>query len=403
VDAGTVAEEVDVRAVVMGNVTSQGENLRVYVELIDAEKNSTLWGETYTRPRSTVYELEETLSKEIASALGIQLSGGEEERLTRRYTENSEAQEAYLKGKFEFGQSRAEAFQKAIQHFEEAIEKDPNYAPAYAAMADSYISLGQRLRVMPLSEAMPRAEELAMQALEIDDTLAEAHTALAGVKANYYWDWEAAEREYKVALELDPSSSRANNSYGRFVAGWEGRPEKGLLLVKRAQQLDPLRLGLRVSASQLLRSADRYDEAIEQLEMALAANPNFQRAYEMFPGIYERQELYEEAIAAYQKTLTEEEVAGLADAYQASGKEGYWRWMLNYFTEMAKQRYVPSTQFALIYAYLGEKDQFFEQWEKAYQEHEAGVPGPSGGHPAFDPLRDDPRFQDMLRRLNLEP
>ena len=164
----------------------------------------------------------------------------------------------------------------------------------------------------------------------------------------------------------------------------------------------PLRLGLRISAAQLFTSARRYDEAIEQLEMALAANPNFQRAYEMFPYTYEAQGLYEEAIVAHQKILTEEEVASLADAYQTSGKEGYWRRRLDYFTEMAKQEYVGTWIFARIYAHLGEKDQVFEQLEKAYEEHEAGLTGIQTAY-YFDPLRDDPRFQDLLRRMNLEP
>jgi len=401
VNAGTVAKEMDVRSVVTGRMDSLGDYIRISVELLDGENNSTLWGETYNRPRSQLYELEEYISEEIANALGIQLTGEEGERLTKRYTENSEAQEAYLKGQFEFGKSGAEAFRKAIQHFEEAIEEDPNYAPAYAAMAQTYIALGQRIRVMPLTEAMPKAEELAMKALEIDDTLSEAHAALGGVKYNYHWDWEGAEKELKLALELDPSSARANNAYGRFL-GTMGRFEEGIRLVKRSQELEPLFLGRRISAAQLLRQHRRYDEAIEELKVALAVNPNFQRAHESLPFTYEMQGLYEEAIVAYQKTLSEEQVAGLADAYQTSGEEGYWRWRLDYLTEIAKQQYIPSTSFSRIYAYLGEKDRVFEQLEKAYEEHEAGLPQ-IRLHPAYDPIRDDPRFHDLLLRMNLEP
>ena len=236
---------------------------------------------------------------------------------------------------------------------------------------------------------------------EIDDTLAEAHVVLGQVKRNYYWDWEGAEKEHKLAVELDPSSSEANNSYGRFL-GRMGRFEEAIRLVKRAQQLDPLFLGRRISAAQLFMEARRYDEAIKELEMALAANPNFQRAYEMLCFTYEWQGLYQEAIAAYQKTLTEEEVASLADAYQTSGKEGYWRWWLDYWKERAKQEYVGPWRFAIIYAHLDEKDQVFEQLEKAYEGHESGLPAIRTA-PAFDPLRDDPRFQDLLRRMNLEP
>ncbi len=401
IDAGTVAREVDVRAVVMGTMASQGQNLRIYVELVDAENNNTLWGETYTRPRSAVYELEETLSKEIAEALGVQLSGEEEERLTKRYTENSEAQEAYLKGRFELAKVTQESQENALQHFEEAIAIDPNYASAYAAMAETYDYLG-RNRVIPSSEANLKVEELAMKALEIDDKFGEAHAILGRVKGSLYWDWEGAEREYKLALELDPSSSRAHNNYARFLGG-RGRFEEAIFLMRRAQKLDPLLLGRRISSAELFTQARRYDEAIEELEMALAANPNFQRAYEVFPFVYSRQGLYEEAIAALQKsigrrgstrsgTLSEEEVASLADAYQSSGKEGYWRWWLDY-----------GGPGPIIYAYLGETDQVFEQLEKAYEERDANGLRGLQTHPAYDPLRDDPRFQDLLRRMNLEP
>jgi Tfp pilus assembly protein PilF len=370
-----------------------GENIRISVELVDGQNNSTLWGETYTRPRSALYELEETLSREIADALGVQLTGEEGERLSKRYTENVEAHEAYLKGQLEMSRG---GWQKALPHFEEAIEKDPNYASAYVAMAEAYAFLGRR--TIPSREAMPKMEELAMKALEIDDKFGEAHAILGGVKGSYYWDWEGAEKELKIAIELDPSSSRAHNNYARFL-GSIGRFEEAMPLMRRAQQLDPLLLGRKVSAAQLFTEARRYNEAIEELQMALAANPNFQRAYDLIPSVYERQELYEEAIAAYQKTLSEEEVVSLADAYQTLGKEGYWRWWLDYWTEIAEQRYVRSLVFARIYAYLGEKDQAFEQLEKAYEEHDVGLTqfnGIAGTNPAYDPLRDDPRFNDLL-------
>ena len=181
VDAQTVTQEVDARAVVLGSMVQLGENIRISVELVDGKNNNTVWGETYTRPRSAVYELEETLSKEIADALGVQLTGEEEERLTRRYTENSDAHEAYLRGDFEARKNTAESYRKAIQYFEEAIEKDPNYAPAYAAMGVSYYYLGTSAFGMPISAAMSKAEEMATRALEIDDMLGLAHAALGVV------------------------------------------------------------------------------------------------------------------------------------------------------------------------------------------------------------------------------
>jgi len=405
VDARTVAQEVDVRAVVMGNMASQGENLRIYVELVDAENNSTLWSENYTRLRSTVYELEETLSKEIADALGIQLTGEEEERLTQRYTENSAAQEAYLKGRFEQAKSTPESVQKSLQYYEEAIQKDPNYALAYAAMAQSYQLLGSVYGVIPPEEAMPKAEELAMKALEIDNMLSQAHGELGAIRYRYHWDWEGAEKEFKLALELDPGSS--NSAYGSLMSTM-GRHDDAVALAKRAIQLDPAQLGMRMSTAYMLLHARRYDEVIEQCQIMLDLNPNFRGAYVCFSEVYELKGLYGDAVSAYQKVLTlegianEEEITGLADAYQTSGKEGYWRWMLDYWTERAKQEYVPPTSFAIIYAYLGDKDQAMRWLEEGYKEHEFIMTSLNVA-PEWDPLRDDPRFHDLLRRMNLEP
>ncbi len=404
VDARTVAQEVDVRAVVMGNMASQGGNLRIYVELVDAENNSTLWSETYTRPRSAVYELEETLSKEIADALGIQLTGEEGERLTQRYTENSEAQEAYLKGQFELSRG---GFQKALPHFEEAIEKDPNYAPAYATLAAVY-QLASTMGLMSPQEAMPKAEELAMKALELDSTLAEAHAALGGVQGRYYRNWVEAEKELQLALRLDPNHALTHNMYARAL-GKMGRFDEAIPLMKRARQLNPSVLGFRVSGAQLFLEARRYEESIEQLQALLDLAPNTPAAYGTLTRVYQAQGLYEEAATALHKSLvlggtSEEEVAGLLDA-AALGAEGYWRWRLDYFRERAKREYVGPDMFAVSYAHLGEKDEAFEWLEKAFEEGGATSSLMSGlkVDPTWDPLRDDPRFHDLLRRMNLEP
>jgi len=401
VDAQTVTREVNVRAVVLGNMVLSGENIRISVELVDGVDSNILWGDTYTRPRSTLYEMEEYLSKQIADALGIQLTGEEGERLTKRYTENSEAQEAYLKGRFEQGKSTPESVQKSLQYYEEAIQKDPNYALAYAAMAISYQLLGSVYGVIPPEEAMPKAEELAMKALEIDNMLVQAHWALGTIRLRYHWDWEGAEKEFKLALELDPGSS--NVAYGNLMSVM-GRHDDAVALAKRAIQLDPAQLGLRMVTSAFLSNARRYDEAIEQCQIALDLNPNYP-AYHQLSEVYVSKGLYGDAVSAYQKFLTlegasEEEVAGLADAYQISGKEGYWRWMLDYWTERAKQEYVPRTSFAVIYAYLGDKDQAMRWLEEGYEEREFLMTALNVA-PEWDPLRDDPRFHELLRRMNL--
>jgi len=252
---------------------------------------------------------------------------------------------------------------------------------------------------------MPKAEELAMKALEIDNMLGLAHGALGAIRYRYHWDWEGAEKEFNLALELDPGSSRV--TYGALMSTM-GRHDEAIALGKRAIQRDPAELGKRMVTAALLEHARRYDEAIEQVQIVLDLNPNFLNAYRRISEVYELKGLYEDAVSAYQKFLTlegianEGEITGLADAYQISGKEGYWRWMLDYWTERAKQEYVPRTDFAIIYAYLGDKDQAMRWLEEGYKEHEFIMTSLNVA-PAWDPLRDDPRFHDLLRRMNLEP
>jgi len=400
VDAGTVAQEVDVRAVVMGSMTSLGDNIRINVELVDGQDNRTVWGDSYTRPRSAVYEMEETISKEIADALGIQLSGEEGERLTKRYTENSEAHEAYLKGQSELSKGR---YPQAIQYFEKAIEQDPNYAPAYTALAYTYRSAGTRS--MPPQEVMPKAEEMAMKALELDNTLGLPHAVLGDVRRRYSWDWAEAEEEFKLAMELDPSSYEAPYGYA-FLMSALGRYDEAVALIRRAQQVDPLNVRTRSGAARVFYWARRYDEALEQSQVALEIEPNYPELYNGRGDTYAAMGQYEDAARAWQKEqilggATEKEVTGLSEA-ATRGQEGYWQWQLDYFRDKAKETYVPTTEFASCYAQLGEIDQAFEWLEKAYAEQDSGLPYLKVAA-NWDPLRDDPRFHDLLLRMNLEP
>ncbi len=255
---------------------------------------------------------------------------------------------------------------------------------------------------MPFTEALPKAEEMVMKALELDNTLAEARTVMGRVKVNYYWDWVEAGKEHQLAIELDPNSAGVHSSYARYL-GWMGRFDEAIPLMKRAQQLDPL--GTRIPAAQLFTLARRYDEAIEQFQVLLDLQRNLPGTYSVLAEVYESQGLHEEAATALHQSLvlggaSEEDVAGLLDA-AASGAESYWRWRLDYETERAKRRYVGPAQFALIYAQLGEKDEAFEWLEKAFEERE--TISSLKVNPDFDTLRDDPRFHDLLRRMNLEP
>ena len=407
VDARTVAEEVDARAVVIGNIASQGETLRVYIELIDAKTNSTLWAKNYTRSRSALSEIEETLSQEIADALGIQLTGEDDERLTKRYTENSEAHHAYLKGMAEQAKFTREGSQKAVQYFEEATRQDPNYALAYAALAKSYVWLGQPLGAMLKQDAMPRAEELAMKALGIDNSLSEAHAALGWIKLVYDWDWKGSEEKFDLALKLDPNSADAHQGKA-FVLMTTGQLEEAISWARRSLQLDPLSLQSRTFMAEQLNLARRYDEAIKELQIVLEMNPNYQRAYIQLQWVYEAKGMYQEAAKAHQRGrilggASEEKVAGLTDA-AARGREGYWRWKLDDWTERAKQdKNVSQAVLPRIYGNLGENDQAFKALEQQYAIRERGDIWLLKVSHQFDPLRSDPRFQELLNRMNLTP
>ncbi|MCZ6769371.1 MAG: tetratricopeptide repeat protein, partial [Acidobacteria bacterium] len=320
--------------------------------------------------------------------------------------ENSEAHEAYLKGRAEQASYSAEGYQKAINYFEQAIEEDPNYALAYAVLAIAHHRLSTPLGVVPYREVATTVEEMAMKALEIDNSLGEAHAALGDVKRHYYWDWTGAEEEYKLAIALDPSSYQAHYGYA-FLLSAMARHDEALAEVRTSQQLDPLNPETRTATAFHLRMARRSDEAIEQCRMALDMNPDYQLAHQRLANNYEDKGLYKEAAEARQNQwlltgASEEEVAGLSDA-AAMGAEDYSRWMLNYARERAQRgEYVSTFTFAMLHAQLGEKDQAFEWLEESYQERNAGLVILKVT-PYFDPLRDDPRFTDLLRRMNLEP
>ncbi|MDA2935563.1 protein kinase, partial [Acidobacteria bacterium AH-259-D05] len=405
IDLQEAGRVLGVRALVMGRVQMRGGSLTIRAELVDVTENIQLWGERYDRNISEILEIERDIAREISDQLRLQLTSEEKTQLAKTYTENSEAHEAYLKGQFELAKFTIEATQKAIQHFEETIEKDPDYALAYVRLARCYISLGQPLHAMPHREAMPKAEDLLMKGLEIDNALGEAHALLGSLKHNYHRDWAGAEKEFKLAIELDPSSVGVHQGYAFFLTRM-GRHDEAIAHSRRALQLDPLNFTARTVLAEHFHKARRYDEGIEQCRTVLETDPDYQRAHYVISWMYEEKGLYKEAAAAYQKYLTlggagQDEVAGLSDA-AASGAESYWRWKLDYWKERAKQEYVQSWQFAKIYAVLDEKDQAFDWLDRAYEARESSLASLKV-NPRFDNLRSDPRFQDLLLRMNLEP
>jgi len=416
IDPQAVARDLGVRALLVGKVTQRGDDLLVSAELVDTLDNSHIWGEQYTRKLSGLLALQKEISREISDKLRLRLSGEQKERLTKPYTESTEAHQLYLKGRYHWNKWTPDGWQKSIEYFQQAIEKDPSYALAYVGVSNAYAALGF-FDVMLPREAGPKAEQAAVKALEIDDTLGEAHAALGVVKYHYDWDFAAAEREFKRAIELNPNDEIAHNVYAYYLHSM-GRADEGLAEMKRAYELNPVSIRIITSLGDMLAFAHahrQYDQAIAQFRKAIELEPaqwSLGSIYWHLGAVYEKKGMYVEAIAQYQKGMNISGDSDLAAAfeqnYKASGfreaKRVVMQKNLQKMKEASKRGRVPPLEFAFIYVELGEKEQAFEFLEKAYEERSSALVHLGDGTVCTcDALRSDPRFADLLRRIGLPP
>jgi serine/threonine protein kinase/tetratricopeptide (TPR) repeat protein len=405
-DAQTVGRDLGVQAVFKGRVAQRGDSLAISAELIDARDNSHIWGQQYSRKPSDIFGLQDEIAREMTTALRLRLTAEEQKRLVRSYTSNPEAYQDYLRGRY-FWQKTGPGLNKGIEYFQQAIAKDPRYALAYDGLADSYISLAVFGFSSP-KEAYPRAKEAALKSLEIDGTLAEAHTSLARIKAEYDWDWSGAEREFQRAIELNPSYAATYQSYGSVLSTM-GRPEEAIANYKRALELDPLSPAINGALGVALYFTRQYDQAIEQLRKTLELDPNlfFARAYLAYA--YLQKSMNKEAIAELEKHMVISHgfvwaVAEFGYAYAVLGRKPEAQRMLDRLNQLSKQEFVPADAMAKIYIGFGDKGKAFEWLEKGYERHSLGLGGVDlKVDPVWDPLRSDPRFADLLRRTNLQP
>jgi serine/threonine-protein kinase len=416
IDPQAVARDLGVRALLVGKVTQRGDDLLVSAELVDTRDNSQIWGEQYNRKLPGLLSLQKEISREISDKLRLRLSDEQRERLTKRHTESPEAYQLYLKGRYHWNKWTPEGWQKSIEYFQQAIGKDPGYALAYVGVSNAYNALGF-FDVMLPREAWPKADDAALKALEIDDTLGEAHAALGAVKYLYNWDWAAAERELKRAIELNPNDEVAHTVYAYYLHSM-GRADQGLAEMKRAYELNPLSIRINSSLGNILAFAHahrQYDQAIEQYRKTIELEPAqwmLESIYWRLGAVYEEKGMYVEAIAEYQKSMNlsgeSDLAAALEQAYKTSGLHEAIRVVLKMrlqkMTEASKRERVPPLGFALIYAELGEKEQAFEWLEKAYEERSGPLTQLGSGIVCTcDALRSDPRFADLLRRIGLPP
>jgi tetratricopeptide (TPR) repeat protein len=386
-----------------GQVTLRGENLSIRVDLSDVANDRQLWGERYDERLADILTIEQDVAKQISDALRLELTVDDRTRLAKRYTENTEAHVAYLQGRFWWNQRTREGLERAIDFFDNAIREDPGYALAHAGIAEFYVVLPLWSVLRP-REAYPKAEEAATRALELDNTLPGAHVSLACVAWYYDWDWAEAERRFKEAIRLDPGYATAHQWYAEYL-GAMGRHDEARAEIQRALELDPQSVIIYAQASQLSYWAREYDEAIEHCRRGLEIDPDFLAAHQTLAQPYRVKGMYDQAIAEFLRSRelggTPTALAYLGHVYAEAGREAEARGALAELQELATTAYVGPDLFALIHLGLGDHEQAFDWLEKAYVERAFGLMLLKLDQ-RYDPLRDDPRFDDLLRRIGLD-
>jgi serine/threonine-protein kinase len=402
VDAQEVGRALDVRAVLTGRVLQRGNRLTISSELVDVHDGSQLWGEQYSGDAAEIFAIEEAIARAIIEKLRLRV-GDRKPRVTKEYTKNAEAYQHYLKGRYHWNKRVETELRKAIGHFELAIERDPNYALAYAGLADSHAILTAWSDCRP-EEAFPTAKQMAMKALELDDTLAEAHTSLGYIHVVYEWNWRKAEAEYRRAIELNPSYAHAHHWYA-YLLMLQCRFDEARCEIERAQELDPLSLIISANVGYRLYLARQYDAALEQFEKTLAMDANFPSVHYYLGLTYEQQGMFEQSIAAFERAVTlsgraPSDLGSLGHAYARWGKRDAAQKVLDELFEIAKRRYIPSYHIALISMRLGNMDEAFRWLEKAFSERDFYLIYLKVDQ-RLDPIRTDPRFLELYRHIGL--
>ena len=401
-DPEKVGHDLGVRAILTGRLVQSGDDLLISVNLEDIGDKRQIWGAQYNRKLSNLVTVQEEIAGDIYARLRPRLSGEETRLRAKRPTEDAEAYQLYLQGLFYWNKWTEADFKKAADYFSQAVQRDPRYALSYAGLADTYSLLGGSGYLAP-SEAWPKAKQAAMQALNIDDTLPEAHTSLGLVKEHYDWDWDGAEREFKRAIELNPSSATAHLWYGDFLAN-TGHLEEGMRETKRAQELDPMSLIINTMLGWQYYLARQNDQAVDQLRKVLDIDQKFAPARRILEGVYFQMGNEREAVADREKIISlsgsPELAASIEDVFIKSGYKGVLRSWLDGMMVISKYGYVSSYDIAQIHARLGEKEETLSWLEKAYTEHDSGLVS-LAVDPLFDSVRSDPRFRDLLKRLKL--
>jgi DNA-binding winged helix-turn-helix (wHTH) protein/TolB-like protein len=400
-DPLAVGRELGVEAVLEGSVQHAGDNLRVTVRLLRVGDGVVLWSGKFDEKFTDIFSLQDSLSQQVAEALTLNMSREERELLTKRYTNNVEAYQLYLKGRYFWNRRTTEGLRRSLEYFNQAIEVDPTYALAYAGLADAYALLVWQ-HELPPSEYIPRAKAAATRALEMDEMLGEAHTSLGFVKFWYEWDFPGAESEYRRGVELKPDYATAHHWYGEFLV-LMGRTEEGFKELRMAQEADPLSLRINSDIGGMLFFARQQDQAIEQLKKALEMDPHFPLVKMLLAMAYNQKGMAEEAIAELREEANKPDTlpilkALLGYSYAKAGRTAEAVTILNGLKDTPPKRFIPSFGIALVYVGLGQNEQALEWLEKARTERDPFMVYIKMD-PNFDTLRGDPRFADLVRRV----
>jgi TolB-like protein len=403
IDPQAIGRDLNVRAVLTGRVMQSGGSLRIDAELVDVATGSRLWGAQYDRKSGDIFAIQDDISNEISEKLKLQLTHAQKKKLTRHQTEDPEAYRIYLRGRHHWNKWTEEGFYKAIEYFQQAVEKDPSYALAHAGVADSYVLLGWN-SYLPPKDAFPKAKAAALTALQFDPDLGEAHTPLAAVLWLHDWHWPEAEKEFKRSLELNPAYPTANHWHAEYVMTM-GRHAEAIAQMKNSQTLDPLSLIINVAIGWAHYMARRYDEALAQLLQTVDLDPNYPVTYWILGLVYRTTGRYDLAITEGEKGVklsggSPMVRASLAHSYGKAGRTREARQILDDLTGLAKCKYVAPHFFAGIYIGLGENTLALDCLEQSYEEHSHWL---IYLHidPTMDDLRSEPRFQDLLKRVGL--
>jgi TolB-like protein/DNA-binding winged helix-turn-helix (wHTH) protein/Flp pilus assembly protein TadD len=398
-----IARELNVDAVVEGSVLRSGDQVRITAQLIEASTDKHLWSQSYEGELRDTLALQSRVASAIADQIRINLTPQEQAALKSVKVVNPQAYESYLKGRYFWNKRTADGLKVALAYFNQAIDEDPKYAPAYSGLADTYALLGDwQYGVMTPKEAYPKAKAAATKALELDSTLGEAHNSLAFVLDGFDWDFDSAGKEFRRAIELNPGYATAHHWYAWHLS-LLGRYDEAIAEMRKAENLDPLSLIINADLAELLVLAHSYDESIQQSRKTIEMDPNFALAHNQLGQAYFQKQLYEPAIAELEKSVqlsvgSPTCIANLARAYAASGRRSEAEKLLSDLKKRSSPSASLASQIAIVYAALGEKDQAMNWLEKGYAERfNPGVLL----RPGFDPLRSDSRFQDLLRRIGL--